>query len=158
MALFTGHIVNKLDRKGRISVPASFRATLSGQSFHGIAAYPAPDGAKVIEGSGISLLEKLSDRFSNANPFSPEFRNAKLALFSSIDQLSFDGEGRVLLPPRLIEWANLSDVAAFVGLGDTFQIWEPNAFELARKIAIERAHEELSTLQLPPANKNGDVP
>ena len=132
VALFTGHITNKLDRKGRISVPAGFRSTLGKQTFHGIAAYPSLDGTNAIEGSGIDMLQNLSDRFSNANPFSPEFRNAKLALFSNIDQLPFDSEGRISLPSRLIELANLSSQASFVGLGDTFQIWEPAAFEKFR--------------------------
>lgn len=155
MALFTGHVVNKVDRKGRVSVPAHFRATLAGQSFHGVAVYPAPDGASAIEGAGIDLLERLSNRFSNANPFSPQFRNARLALFSNVDQLPFDGEGRVLLPPRLVEKAGLDGQAAFVGLGDTFQIWEPAAFEAARDAAMERAFEELATLELPPAGGDG---
>ncbi len=156
MALFTGNIINKLDRKGRVSVPASFRAAIPNNSFHGIAAYPAPDGAAAIECSGMEALEKLSTRFSNANPFSPEFRNARLALFSNVDQLPFDGEGRILLPARLIEKANLEINVAFVGLGETFQIWEPSAFEKAREKAMERAYQELAQLDLPPAMDSGD--
>ncbi|MBT6441788.1 MAG: division/cell wall cluster transcriptional repressor MraZ [Alphaproteobacteria bacterium] len=156
MALFTGHIVNKVDKKGRVSVPAHFRAPLAGQSFHGIAAYPSPDGAAAIEGAGIEMLERLSQRFSNANPFSPEFRNARLALFSNVDQLPFDGEGRIMLPPRLVEKAGIDGQAAFVGLGDTFQIWEPATFEVARESAMERAFEELASLELPPVGGNGE--
>ncbi|MBE04829.1 MAG: division/cell wall cluster transcriptional repressor MraZ [Gammaproteobacteria bacterium] len=156
VALFTGHITNKLDRKGRISVPAGFRSTLGKQTFHGIAAYPSLDGTNAIEGSGIDMLQNLSDRFSNANPFSPEFRNAKLALFSNIDQLPFDSEGRISLPTRLIELANLSSQASFVGLGATFQIWEPEAFKAARKQAMQRAYKELAKLELPPSQISGE--
>lgn len=155
MALFTGHTINKVDKKGRVSVPAHFRSTLAGQSFHGIAAYPSPDGAAAIEGAGIEMLERLSQRFSNANPFSPEFRNARLALFSNVDQLPFDGEGRIMLSPRLIDKAGIDGQAAFVGLGDTFQIWEPAAFEVARKSAMDQAFEELASLELPPAGDTG---
>ena len=156
MALFTGHIINKLDSKGRISVPASFRSALKGQSFNGIAAYPSPDGAKAIECAGIELLTKLSERFSNANPFSPEFRNAKLALFSNIDQLPFDREGRILLPERLVELAGLHTQASFVGLGDTFQIWKPEAFASAKKLAMKQAYKELAKLELPPNSRSGE--
>ena len=40
MALFLDTFVNKIDRKGRVSVPATFRAALDGQAFHGIVALP----------------------------------------------------------------------------------------------------------------------
>lgn len=154
MALFTGHVVNKVDRKGRVSVPAPFRSELAGQSFHGIVAFPAPDGLPAIEGAGIELLQQLSARFSNANPFAPSFRNARMAIFSNVDQIAFDGEGRVVLTPRLIEHAGLTDRAAFVGLGDTFQIWQPERFEDAQKEAMAQAAKELASMDLPPAPGN----
>lgn len=150
MALFTGVVVNKIDRKGRVSVPAPFRATLTGQSFHGIAVYPATDGSQAIEGSGIELLEQLSARFGNANPFSPAYRQARLAIFSNVEQLSFDGEGRVTLTPKLIEHSGITGHAAFAGLGDTFQIWQPEALEAARAAASANAAEEFASLELPP--------
>jgi MraZ protein len=155
LALFTGLVVNKVDRKGRVSVPAPFRAALTGQSFHGIVAYPAADGTRAIEGCGIDWLEQLSARFATANPFAPQFRNVQMAIFSNVDQLNFDGEGRVLLTPKLIEHANITEQAAFVGLGDKFQIWRPEALEQARGNAIRQAIEEMATLELPPAPPGG---
>lgn len=155
MALFTGVIVNKIDRKGRVSVPAPFRATLAGQSFHGIAVYPATDGSSALEGSGIELLEQLSQRFGNANPFSPAYRQARLAIFSNVEQLGFDGEGRVMLTPKLIEHAGITSHAAFAGLGDTFQIWHPDALEAARTAAAANAAEEFAALELPPPSGSG---
>jgi MraZ protein len=114
-------------------------------------AYPAADGTRAIDGCGIDWLEQLSARFATANPFAPQFRNVQMAIFSNVDQLNFDGEGRVLLTPKLIEHANITEQAAFVGLGDKFQIWRPEALEQARGNAMRQAVDEMATLDLPPA-------
>ena len=52
LALFTGHVVNKMDRKGRVSVPASFRNELVSLSFPGIVLFPSPEGIPPIDGAG----------------------------------------------------------------------------------------------------------
>lgn len=150
MALFTDVVVNKVDRKGRVSVPAPYRNALVGQSFHGIAVYPAADGSPALDGSGVELLEELSARFSSANPFAPAFANARMAIFSNVKQLGFDTDGRVTLQQEHLAHTGIEGLAAFVGLGDRFQIWEPEALERARREAMARAAEELSSLDLPP--------
>ena len=61
MALFTGVHINKLDKKGRVSVPATFRAALAGLSFPGVYAYPARV-ARAVECCGIDWMERLNER------------------------------------------------------------------------------------------------
>ncbi|MFP6689905.1 MAG: hypothetical protein VCD31_11395, partial [Alphaproteobacteria bacterium] len=106
MALFTGHTVNKVDRKGRVSVPASFRNELVRLSFPGIVVFPSPEGLPAIYGTGIDWLENLSANFGTANPFAPKLPNnpfapklpkSRMALFGQVERLSFDPEGRVIL-------------------------------------------------------------
>jgi MraZ protein len=155
LALFTGVVVNKVDRKGRVSVPAPYRNALVGQSFHGVAVYPTADGSPALEGSGVDLLEELSARFRDANPFAPAFANARMAIFSNVELLGFDGDGRVLLSQQLIGHTGIETHAAFVGLGDRFQIWQPDALEKARREAMARAVDELANLDLPPPARGG---
>ena len=129
MALFLSTHINKVDRKGRVSVPAAFRLALAELSFSGIVVFPAIH-SRALEGSGIDRLEELSARVDALPEFSEE-RDALASIFADAQPLPFDSEGRIMLPPELCEHAGivLEGGAAFVGQGRTFQIWEPRRFE-----------------------------
>src|SRR5580658_8107194 len=80
VALFISTFVNKVDRKGRVSVPAQFRAAVSDLSFNGIVLFPSIN-SRALEGSGIDRLEELSDRIDALPEFSAE-RDALSAIFA----------------------------------------------------------------------------
>jgi MraZ protein len=144
VALFLSTFVNKVDRKGRVSVPASFRAALTGQSFAGIVAFRSFKTA-AIEASGIDRIEEMSARLDALDQFSED--NESLAsIFADAQQLAFDSEGRILLPQPLAEHAGIVESAAFVGLGRTFQIWEPEAHKAHQAELRERAKRQGTTL------------
>ena len=144
VALFLSTFVNKVDRKGRVSVPASFRAALTGQSFAGIVAFRSFKTA-AIEASGIDRIEEMSARLDALDQFSED--NESLAsIFADAQQLAFDSEGRIVLPQALAEHAGITESAAFVGLGRTFQIWEPEAHKAHQAELRERAKRQGTTL------------
>lgn len=128
MALFTGTYVNKIDKKGRVSVPASFRPALT-QTFAGVVAYPSFT-AHCIEGSGLDWLDRMMDKVESLPEFSQERDQLELLVFGRAKQIPFDGEGRIILPEDFIAEAGIGEQAAFVGKGRTFQIWEPEAFKV----------------------------
>lgn len=141
MALFLSTYVNKVDKKGRVSVPASFRAVLANQNFHGIVAY----GSFIhscVEACGMDRIEKLYSQMDDLDPFSEERDAFTATILGGSQQLAFDGEGRVMLPKTLLEGAKITDQAVFVGKGETFEIWQPKAFDAymneARKLAADR--------------------
>jgi len=148
VALFLSTFVNKVDRKGRVSVPATFRAALAGQSFLGIVAYRSFK-LPCVESSGIDHMEAMSGRVDQMGQFSDSSDNASV-IFSDAQQLPFDGEGRVMLPQVLAEYAGISEHAAFVGQGRTFQIWEPERFKTHQDELRERARRQGVTLPPPP--------
>jgi MraZ protein len=152
VALFLSTFVNKVDRKGRVSVPAPFRAALAGQNFVGVALYPAIN-SDALEGSGLDRIEELVARTDALPEFSEE-RDAILGIFADTVKLPFDSEGRIMLPPELCEHAGivLEASAAFVGLGASFQIWEPARFQLHQQERRNRARG----VTLPP--RNGGAP
>jgi MraZ protein len=129
VALFISTFVNKVDRKGRVSVPAAFRTAVANLSFSGIVLFPAIN-TRALEGSGIDRLEELSARVDALPEFSGD-RDALSSIFADAQQLPFDSEGRIMLPPELCEHAGivLEGGAAFVGFGRTFQIWEPGRYD-----------------------------
>lgn len=146
MSLFVGTYENKVDKKGRVSVPARFRSALASQSFNGIIAYPAFDEIRAIEASGIDWLERLSARIDNLNPFSPGHRVLATATFGRSVQLPFDDEGRVMLPRELLEHAGITGRAKFVAQGTTFLIWEPETFDAFAHRVSEQAAKESARL------------
>ena len=124
MAVFIGTFENKVDRKGRVSVPASFRQSLSGGAFSGILAFPSRR-AEAIEACGMELMEQLIAAQSQVDLMSDERGSAAAEIFYDLQQLSLDGEGRAILPPELRAFAGIDAQATFVGVGKIFQIWNP---------------------------------
>ena len=138
MSVFFGTFENKVDRKGRVSVPAPFRQILATSAFQGIIAfhYNAP---KALEACSLEFMERLDQSVSDFPLFSDEHDDLAFNIFAQSRQLPFDGEGRVILPAALLEITGIRQHAAFVGKGPTFQIWEPAALEDRKAEARLRA-------------------
>ncbi len=154
MALFLSTFVNKVDKKGRVSVPAPVRTALASQSYAGIVCFRSFK-LPAVEGSGIDRIEEMSARIDALDEFS-EDREALSSIFADAQQLPFDGEGRIILAPLLCEHAGITENAAFVGLGRTFQIWEPQRFERHQAELRERARRQGTTL--PPRRVDAPPP
>lgn len=147
--LFLSTYINKIDKKGRVSVPASFRAALSSQSFSGIISYSSFINP-CIESCGIDRIEMLSQTIDDLDPYS-EARDAfATTILGGCMQLAFDGEGRIILPEDLIESAGLEEQACFVGKGATFEIWQPALFNQYSAKAREIAKQDRQVLQFNP--------
>jgi MraZ protein len=149
--LFLSTYQNKIDKKGRVSVPAPFRAALGrlagkDEEFSGIIAYGSFIN-RCIEACGIERIRKLSGRIELLDPFSEERDAFATTILGGSQQLAFDGEGRVMLPESLMVPAELSDMALFVGKGETFEIWEPRAFAEYSMRARELAREKRGRLR-----------
>lgn len=148
MALFLATFINKVDKKGRVSVPATFRAAVAQQTFAGVVAFRSFT-APCIEGGGIDWMERLSAGTDDLAAFSAEQDELTSLIFADSRQMAFDPEGRIVLPEDLMAHADITDSAAFVGKGKTFQIWEPAAFSRAQEELRQRAIKNRPTLNLP---------
>jgi transcriptional regulator MraZ len=138
---FFSRFNNKVDRKGRVSVPARWRPILAAQSYNGCVVCPSPV-VGAIEGCGMVRLERVAESIDTLNPYSDQHGDFAAALLSRSTPLPFDGEGRVVLPPELIEYAGIGEIAAFVGRGATFQIWNPADYDAYEREALRRAREQ----------------
>ncbi len=153
MALFLSTFINKVDRKGRVSVPAPFRAAVSDQSFKGIVAFRSYRES-TIEACAIDRMEQLSESVDALDLFSEEQDDLASTIFADAHQLPIDGDGRIILPGALIDHAGITDQAAFVGRGATFQIWNPDAFATHQAEARSRAGRRNATLRLAPRGQD----
>lgn len=147
MALFLSTFTKKIDKKGRVSVPAQFRSALNTESFGGIIVYPSFVNS-CVEACGMSRIEKLSDGIDSLDPFSEERDAFATAVLGGSTQLQFDSEGRVSLPLDLLEESGIEEEVVFIGKGQTFEIWEPKAFEVYAKKAREEALAKRASLRL----------
>lgn len=127
MALFLSTFTNKIDSKGRVSVPAQFRASLVNQDFSGIVVYESFIN-DCIEGCDIDRIKKISDSIDNLDPFSEERDAFATAVLGGSVQLTIDVDGRVTLPENIRKKAGIEKEAVFVGKGTTFEIWNPQGF------------------------------
>ena len=154
MALFLSTFENKVDKKGRVSVPASFRTTVATSHFQGVALYCHPQ-FQCLEGADISFLEQLSNRlYEDYGLFDADQLSVATTLLADSCQLAFDSEGRILLPASMRDFMGLDGSATFVGLGPRFQIWEPAAFAAHREEQRRLAADKISAL--PPFGRRGD--
>jgi MraZ protein len=128
MDQFVSTFTNKIDAKGRISVPVSFRTVLAKDGFEGIYCYPSLDDA-ALDAGGQRLVDKIQLLLEDIAPYSDERDHLAMALFGASEILSLDQDGRIKIPERLCDHAALSYKATFVGLGGKFQIWEPEKFK-----------------------------
>jgi MraZ protein len=147
---FFSHFISRLDAKGRVSVPASFRAILSREGSEGLFCVPAPDHL-AVEAGGRGLMAEIEDLIGRFPPFSEEREQFATALYGTSETLKIDPEGRVILSDPLKDHAGIMDAVAFVGLGHKFQIWAPDRFSarlseatgkmraLKRRLGAERA-------------------
>ena len=134
---------NKLDKKGRVSVPASFRSYLSNLGYNGVICYPSFNN-NCIEAWPQDRIEKISNAIDSLNPFEEKKDYFATSILSESINLQFDTEGRVLITNKLLKHAKIRSNILFVGQGKTFQIWEPASYEkfkvMAKKKSIIYVH------------------
>jgi len=150
MDRFVSTFTNKLDAKGRVSIPAPFRAVLERDGYRGAGAsgiycYPAIDAA-ALDCGGERLAQKIDGLLAGLPDYSDERDELSVALYGDVQVLTIDGDGRIVVPEDLRTHAGLTSQVTFVGLGDKFQIWQPEAFDARRKIAREKALEHRKLL------------
>lgn len=142
MERFVSHVTNRIDAKGRISIPAPFRAILAKDGFDGLYVHPSLEGP-ALDCGGHALLREIDVFLSRFSPYAPERDTFALALLGTSDVLKLDTEGRIILTEHLKSAAGLTDEATFVGVGHKFQLWAPDRF----RAHLAQARERLKSLR-----------
>ena len=134
---FLGEYQHALDAKGRVSIPAPYRAVLARDGFEGLYCYPTLD-RPALDAGGNALLREIETLIARFSPYSEEREQLSAALYGTSEVLKIDGEGRVILTEALKSHAGIGDAVAFAGLGHKFQIWEPERFRAELAEATEK--------------------
>ena len=148
MDRFVSHHMLRLDAKGRVSVPASFRAVLARDGFDGLYCHPTLD-RPALDAGGNALLAEIEALIASFPPYSEQREQFSLALYGTSETLKIDGEGRVVLTDTLKSHAGIKDAVMFVGLGHKFRIWEPGRF----RAELTEATDKVRAFQQEPGTR-----
>ena len=143
MELFVSTFVNKIDKKGRVSLPSIFRNALPENYKNEIILLKSLKN-EAIEGLSVSRVKEIATRINNLDFFSEEHDDFTTSIFSEMIPTNLDKEGRFLLPEKLKDFAKIKDEVTFIGQGYFFQIVNP-------KVGNELKYKSRTRLNL---NKN----
>ena len=144
--MFLSSYENKIDKKGRVSVPATFRSNLSSLGFNGFVSYPSFNHS-ALECCSQDRIEKLSNTIDTLNPFEDKRDYFATSVLSESISLNFDSEGRVSMPQKLLDHAKIKSSIIFVGLGKVFQMWDPKLFKDFKSLARKKSYINRSALK-----------
>ncbi len=142
-AVFRGVSQLALDAKGRLAIPARHRDALAGRPAEG---GTAASGAVVVTADPSRCLlvypraawEPIQSRLMALSSFNPEIRSLQRLIVGFADDVDFDGNGRILVPPALRQYASLDHHVVLVGQGNKFELWDAARWndETARAITF----------------------
>ena len=144
--MFISTYENKLDKKGRVSVPASYRSHLSALGYSGVICYPSFTNSS-IEFCPQDRLQKIIDTIDTLNPFEENRDIFSTSILANSFQLNFDSEGRVTIPDKFLTHSGIKEKVLFVGQGKTFQMWEPSEFKNFSNDVRKKANLKRSELK-----------
>ena len=153
MDLFVSTFQNRVDAKGRVSVPADFRAVLAREGADAVFLYPTP-GAEALDAGGPALMQSVAGLMAGLGPYSEQRDVLSTAIFGDSAMVKLDGDGRIILPETMRSHAQIEDRVTFVGLGSKFQLWEPGRFAAH----LQRAREDARALRESFGDRRGSRP
>jgi MraZ protein len=153
MTQFLGTHFGKLDSKGRISVPAPFRAELEVAGANQLV-FRISHQHPCIEARSRAVFQHMLESILRLEHFSEDRETLEAGIIADSTLLRIDGDGRLVLPAEMAEQIGLGENIAFLGKGDRFEIWEAEAARAHVAEAKARVREKRLTLAAMPLNTN----
>ena len=131
---------NRLDAKGRVSIPPQFRSVLAVDGFDGLYCCPTLD-MQAVDAGGNRFRERISGVLAHFEPLTEDYELLSTTLIGESEVLKIDQDGRVVLTESIKSYAGIADRVTFVGQDWKFQIWEPERFIAYREEAKNRLRD-----------------
>ena len=136
MNRFLSNATNRIDAKGRVSVPSAFRSVLSQRDIRELYCFqdfmfPA------ISVGGLDLLDRFERQIASEDVFSPKANRMSLLIHGGGVFMKLDQEGRLAVTDFIRDFTGITSEVTFVGRADHFQLWAPQAFLQAQADARE---------------------
>jgi MraZ protein len=137
MSRFLSNATNRIDAKGRVSVPAPFRAILQAKGQSELYAQRALD-VPALNVAGPDQLERWEQRLASADPFLQETDDLTFLVYGDGAVMKLDADGRIMMTDFIRQHTGIRDEVTFAGHGGFFRMWEPASFEAWRDEARAR--------------------
>lgn len=134
---FLSQAVNRIDAKGRVSVPAHFRAVVEGRGYSQLYALRQID-VPAMDVGGPDLLDRYEERIAREDPFGQAADDMSFFVHGDGTFLKLDQEGRIAMTDFVREHTGITTEVAFVGRGTFFQMWEPSRLHAHTAAVRER--------------------
>lgn len=151
MDRFLSNSVNRIDAKGRVSVPAHFRSVVQKRGYTELYALRCLD-IPAMDVGGLDLLDRYEARIAQEDPFLQTADDMSFFCHGDGTFLKVDQDGRITVPDFIREHTGIGAEVAFVGRGQFFQIWEPG------RLAAYGAEARARLLKLRQGTKPGERP
>lgn len=146
--MFRGVTNLNLDAKGRMAVPARYRDRLQAESEGRVVVTVDRDGCLLIYPLGEwEVIERELVKLPTLNK---QARRLQRLLIGHATECEFDGQGRILVPGPLREFAGIDRHVVLIGQGNKFELWDEDTWN-ERRAAWMAADEEDEGLELPAA-------
>ena len=145
MNLFLSRYLHKIDKKGRVSLPSSFRNALPRENKNELILFKSLKYS-AVDGCSYERINKIAERIDKLDIFSEDQDDFSTSIFSEIIPTKIDNEGRFLIPELLKKYSRITDEVTFIGQGNYFQIWEPKAALEHQKKSRARLISQKKTL------------
>ncbi|HLI78784.1 MAG TPA: division/cell wall cluster transcriptional repressor MraZ [Candidatus Binataceae bacterium] len=137
--MFSGRYDHAIDDKGRVSIPVRFREELDRDGHDRL--YITNfifEGHRCLEVYPPNEWSRLQDQIRQRARFDREVRAFELFYIGGAHEVLVDKQGRILVPPKLREFAALKGDVTFSALTDHFQLWDKAALEEVLKATEQR--------------------
>lgn len=130
--MFFGTHQYKVDEKGRVPLPPKFRREMK----EGVVLTKGVERCITIY--SLPEWKRISESLAAKAVSSSSLRRLNRAVFSTASSASFDGQGRITLPPSLREYARIGDTAVVVGANNRVEIWNEEEWQAERQAFEEQ--------------------
>lgn len=128
MNRFLSNAVNKIDAKGRVSVPAHFRSVVQQRGYTELYALRGLD-IPALDVGGLDLLDRYEERIAQEDPFLQTTDDMSFFCHGDGGFLKLDQDGRITVTDFIRDHTGITTHVAFVGRGQFFQMWEPQQLQ-----------------------------
>jgi len=128
MAL-TGTYSRTIDEKHRLAVPKRLRAQFATSGEEPSSLYVAPETENSLGLYSLEAFEKLATRLAERTTNRAEVQNFLRLFYARAERVDMDGQGRVRIPERLMEYAGLKRDVMLLGVHDHAEIWDSGTWE-----------------------------
>jgi len=138
--VFLGEVEHKIDEKGRVMLPAQFRRDLR----EGVVLTPGVESC--ITAYPLAEWKKIAAALTGGSVTHNKLRKLNRAIFATASKVVLDGQGRVVLPLVLREYAGIEDEVVIVGANSYFELWNRAQWEAEKADSQDQAWQIIETL------------